>query len=863
MTIAATPDDLSLPNRAAPPQGAATPATQEETVADEHKARLEQVWKDPEGVIGWFRALQNDAIGARIMVTAFIYFVVAGVLALLMRLQLTWAENTFLDPETYNGLYTMHGSTMMYLVIVPMLEGFAIYLLPLLLGNREMPFPRMGVFSMFTFIMGGLLFYASFLFDAVPDAGWYAYVPLSGPIYSPGLGLDFWLLALGVAEIGAIAAGIEIIITITSMRAPGMTLGRMPVIAWAFLITAVAILFAFMTLLISSLMLEMDRKFGTQFFNPEKGGSTLLWQHLFWIFGHPEVYIQFIPATGIISMIIPVFARQRLIGYTFIVMAIVATGFISFALWAHHMFTAGMGQVTMIFFSAASIMVAIPSGVQVIAWLTTIWEGRPIIKTPFLFAIGFVLVFVLGGLTGVMVGLAPFDWQVTDSYFVVAHFHYVLIGGSIFPIFAAFYYWLPKFTGKLMNERLGQWNFWLMLIGINVAFFPMHIVGLLGMPRRVYTYETGLGWDIYNLISTIGGFVFGAGVLLFVVNVVYSLRRAEPAGDNPWQADSLEWATTSPPPSYGFARLPLVRSRHPLWDQEDIEAGDERTKKLLAGLAGYPLHWRAALLTSELDAQPQEVFRVSGPSIFPFVTAVGIMLIFGAEIFSARWVVVAGALVMILGLIGWHWPDRIETTERELAFEREHQIAVYPNGSPTVARWGMRLFVLLIGIALALFLFSYFYIRLSHAVWPPPEIPLPNVLLPSIATLFLVATGVAMYRARKVIEADQPQQLRIWLAVVFMLGALAAGLLYLDLRQLPFDHSSHAYGSLFYTFGGFLLVITSGGLVLNAFTQWWAWQGRYSARAHPAIEVSTLYWHATVVFWLIAAAVMYGTPYVV
>lgn len=828
-----------------------------------NEERLDQVWADPPGFIGWFRALQNDALGRRIMGTAFIFFLIGGVIALLMRLQLLRPENTFLGPDTYNELFTMHGSTMMYLFAVPMLEGFAIYLLPLVLGNREMPFPRLGVFSFFTFVMGGILFYTSFLFHAVPDAGWYAYTPLSGPEYSPGLALDFWLLALGVAEIGAIAAGIEIIIAITSMRAPGMTLGRMPMIAWAYLITAFAILFAFMTLLIGSLLLELDRKFGTQFFNASAGGNPLLWQHLFWIFGHPEVYIQFIPATGMVSMIIPVFARRQLAGYTYIVMALVATGFISFALWVHHMFPAGLPQLALNFFSAASIMIAIPAGVQIFAWLTTIWGGRPVWRTPFLFIIGFLVTFILGGITGVMLGLVPFNLQVTDSYFVVAHFHYVLIGGVTFPILAAFYYWLPKFTGKMMNERLGQWNFWLIFIGFHVTFFPMHIVGMLGMPRRVYTYQAGLGWDVYNVISTVGSFVLGIGFLIFVVNLFYSLRRGETAGNNPWGADSLEWATTSPPPNYGFAELPTVTSRHPLWEQKDVFAGEARTNRLLEGLAGWPLNWRAAMTTTTLDAQPAEIFRVAGPSIWPFVTAVGLIIIFAAEIFSLRALVIGGALLMLGGLAGWHWPERMGVTESELAFEREHNIPVYPNGSPTVDRWAMALFVLLMFIALACFLFSYFYIRLVNPIWPPANIPLPDLLLPGISTVLILVGAAAQRWALIRVRAESQGGLRLGLAVAFVAGAAALAILLYHFSQLTFDHSIHAYGSIYYTIGIFLLVIGLGGLLQNGFSQIWAWQGRYVAREHVAVDVGSLYWNAVAGIWLVGAGTMFVAPYLI
>ncbi|MCE7984340.1 MAG: cytochrome c oxidase subunit I [Caldilinea sp. CFX5] len=851
--------DVAVPRQRARSRGQQPVLSPTEPVQE----RLEKLWADPPGFFGWFRALQNDALGGRIMIVGFSFFVLAGILALIMRVQLYRAENTFLSPDTYNELFTMHGSTMMFLFVVPVLEGFAIFLLPFMLGNREMPFPRLGQFSFFTFLLGGILFYASFLFNAVPDAGWFAYVPLSGPEYSPGLPLDFWLLGLGVAEVAAIAAGVEIIIAILRMRAPGMALGKMPILAWAYLVTAVSIIFAFTTLLVASLMLELDRKLGTQFFNPDVGGNPILWQHLFWIFGHPEVYIQFLPATGFVSTIIPVFVRRPLIGYNYIVMALIATAFMSFALWAHHMFTTGLPQIVMSFFAVASILIAIPAGIQIFAWLSTIWYGRPIWRTPFLFIVGFFITFVMGGLTGVMVGVVPFDWQVHDSYFVVAHFHYVLIGGVTFPILAALYYWTPLFTAKMLSERIGKWNFWLFFIGFHITFFPMHIVGMLGMPRRVYTYQAGLGWDIYNVISTAGSFLLGASVLLFIINVLYSIRYGEDANNNPWRADTLEWATALPAPNYGFAELPMVHTRHPLWEQESIRQGDPRIKALLEGLSGWPLTWRAAMTTSMLEARPTEVFRVSGPSIWPFVTAVGVIIMFAAEIFTLRSLVLGGLVTTLIGLLGWHWPNRIETTERELQFEREHNILVYPNGSPTINRWAMWLMITLIAICVALFEFSYFYIRLQHAVWPFGNLPLPGLVLPGLATVGVIGAAAAMYWANRRIEQEDVMGLRISLAVAFVLGAAAVGLVVYDLLHLPFDHTLNAYGSLYYTLAIFAAAILLGGLAQNLFTQVWAWVGRYSAREHVAVDIGALYWYAAVVFWLVLAGTVYVGPYVI
>src|SRR5688500_2151447 len=428
------------------------------------------------------------------MATAFVFFLVGGIQALLLRVQLGTPENTVLDAQTYNQIFTMHGTTMMFLFVIPFIEALANYVVPLILGTRDLPFPRPTALSYWTYVLGGLFLDSSFVFGRAPDGGWFAYVPLTSLQFSPGLGMDYWLIGLSVAEVAGIGAAAELIVAVLKLRAPGMSLGRMPLFAWAMLIAGVMIIFAFTPLIVVTGMLEFDRKLETRFFDIAAGGDPLLWQHLFWAFGHPEVYIMLIPAVGIVSHIVQTFARRPIVGYRVMVGAMIAIGTISFALWAHHMFAVGMSMAAMSFFAAASLLIAIPSGLQAFGWIATIWQGRVAWRTPMLFAAGFIVLFVLGGITGVMLASAPFDAQAHDSYFVVAHFHYVLIGGVIFPLFAALHYWLPKMSGRLLSERLGRWNFWLMFVFFNVTSFPMHIVGLLGMPRRSTTFTVGLVW---------------------------------------------------------------------------------------------------------------------------------------------------------------------------------------------------------------------------------------------------------------------------------------------------------------------------------------------------------------------------------
>jgi cytochrome c oxidase subunit I+III len=823
---------------------------------------LNRLWADPPGLRGQLTGVQNDKIGTRLLLTGFFFLLLGGSFdSFVMRMQLAVPENSLVSPQLYNELFTNHGTVVMFLVILPIFEGFAILLLPLLLGTREMPFPRLGAFSYWTFLLGGLLYYSSTLFRAVPNAGWFAYTPLSGLEFSPDLALDFWVLGLGVAEVAAIAAGIEIIIGVLKMRAPGMTLSRMPVFAWAVLVMAFMILFAFTTLIIASLLLELDRGFGTQFFNPQRGGSSLLWQHLFWIFGHPEVYIQFVPATGVVSMIVATFARHRIIGYSWLVGSLVAIGFLSFSLWAHHMFAVGLPTLVLSFFAAASMVIALPAGVQFVSWLATIWAGRPVWKTPFLFVVGFLVIFVIGGITGVMVAAPPFDQQAHDSYFVVGHLHYVLIGGVAFPIFAGVYYWFPKFTGRMLDERLGRWNFWLLFIGTNLAFFPMHIVGLLGMPRRVYTYEAGLGWEPYNLLSSIGVLVILLGIVVFILNVARSYRRGEPAGNNPWGGDTLEWAVPSPPAEHGWSILPIVRSRHPLWDQDELHRGDERLERFVHGLSRWPMRWRAAMIVGTADARPQEVFRVANPSIWPLVAGCGLVLIFAAELAKLRWGLAVGAAIVTAAVIAWNWPQEAPmTVEEEAAFEAEHGVPVNAGGSVIVAAWGTALVILVVAVAFAALLLSYFYLRLENPQWPPPGIADPDVGRAILAAALVVTSGVAVRAALlRVRAADQ----RGFIAALGAALALAGGgavVQFLDIARVGFGWTDHAYGSIFFLLAGFVVMVAAAALIVVALTLYWAIGGQYTARRHANVANITRFWAAMVVIWVVGFATLYLGP---
>jgi cytochrome c oxidase subunit 1 len=614
---------------------------------------LEQTWSDPPGLVGWFSAVNHKTIAKRFMVTTFIFFLLAGLLGLAIRLQLALPNGKVLGPDRYNQVFTMHGSTMMFLFAVPVMQAVATYLVPLMIGARSVAFPRMNAFAYWIFTLGGIMLYLAFFLDIGPDAGWFAYVPLAGPEYSPGKRVDFWAQMITFTELSGLMEAIVLITTIFKMRAPGMSLNRMPLFVWTMLVTSFMVLFAMPAVMLASTALITDRLVDTQFYNPAKGGDALLWQHLFWFFGHPEVYMIFIPPLGFMSSIIATFSRRPVVGYSAMVLALIATAFLAFGLWVHHMFATNLPELGKTFFTAASLMIAIPTSVQIFCWIATLGTGRIDFKTPLLFVLAFFVILLIGGLTGLMLASVPLDYQLHDSYFVVAHLHYVLLGGAVFPLFGAFYYWYPKFTGRMLSERLGRWNFWLFFIGFNLAFFPMHVLGLQGMPRRVYTYPAEMEWDKLNLLATGGAFVIALSVLLFIVNVLRSHRHGAPAGGNPWGADTLEWSVSSPPPAANFELVPVVHGRHPLWQKAAQPTH-------VTGLAN---DYREVLITSVADAELDHRLWLPGPTPWPFLAAIATTILFVGSIFTP-WAVVWGAVPVAIAATFWFWPKRAMTRRR-------------------------------------------------------------------------------------------------------------------------------------------------------------------------------------------------------
>ena len=603
-----------------------------------------------DNVWSWVTTVDHKRIGVLYGVTAFVFFLLGGIEALIMRIQLAQPNGHLVTADQYNQLFTMHGTTMIFLVVMPLGAVFSNFLIPLMIGARDVAFPRLNALSYWVFLFGGLLMYSSFFLGGAPNDGWFGYANLTTKAYSPGHNIDFWVLGLQILGVASIAAGLNFITTILNMRAPGMTLMRMPVLIWMLLVTQVLLVLAMPVLAVGLIEVMFDRLFATNFFNPPAGGQPLLWINLFWIFGHPKVYILILPAMGIVSEILPVFSRKPLFGYPVVVFSGIAIGLMSWGVWLHHMFANGLGTVADSAFAVSTMLIAVPTGVKIFNWLATVWGGSLRFKTAFLFAVSFIAMFTIGGLSGVTHAVVPADLEQNNTYYVVAHFHYVLFGGALLGIFGGIYYWFPKVTGRLLNEKLGQIHFWLILLGFNLTFGPMHIVGLDGMPRRIYTYPSGMGWDMWNAIETVGAFIIAVAVLVFMYNVWRSLRHGEIAGPDPWDARTLEWSIPSPPPAYNFETIPIVHARDDWWHHKYAETADGRAVPIPAGAA-------QEFSASDYEGSEHPIvvhhgIHMPSPSYYPIIAAFGMPVIAYGLIYFFPLVFV-GLIILLLGVYGW------------------------------------------------------------------------------------------------------------------------------------------------------------------------------------------------------------------
>ena len=817
-------------------------------------AELERIWQPPRG-FRLITAVNNTYIGVFYVGAAFLFFILAGVLALLMRLQLAVPDNDFIGPDLYNQLFTMHGTIMMFLFAVPVVEAMGILLLPNMLGARDMPFPRLSAYAFWAYFIGGLLFFASLFFGLAPRGGWFMYPPLTTGTYSPGIGEDFWLLGIGFIEISAIAGAIEIIVGVLRTRAPGMTLDRMPIFAWAMLVFAVMIVFAFPAIILATALLELERAFGWPFFSVAKGGDPLLWQHLFWFFGHPEVYIIFLPAAGMVSMIVPTMAHAPLVGQRLVVLALIGTAFLSFGLWVHHMFATGIPRLSLAFFTAASMAMAIPSAIQVFAWIATLAAGRVQMKTPTLFVLGFLFIFTLGGLTGVMVAVVPFDWQAHDTYFIVAHLHYVLVGGMVFPLFAGFYYWMPYVSRRALSERIGRWVFGLIFVGFNVAFFPMHITGLAGMPRRVYTYPAGLGWDTLNLVSTVGAFTIAAGVALFLFDVARNFRLAfDRNAGNVWKAGTLEWL---PNGVYSIRSIPIVKSRYPLWREADIAKDVEAGRYYLPGA---PTGGREALITSPINARPQAILQIPTDGWPPFIAAAFTAFCFMLLTVKLTAAAAVCGIVAIGAMVHWAWGLDRGPTHAPVDIGGELRAPVYVTGPSATSWWAMVVLLLVAATLFGCAVFSYLYLWTVAAGFWPSVPALPALQWPLLTAGLLAASSAAVAGASRALRRH-----RSGLASLLLGGAiplLIAALIVEVSAQWRSGVSpvQSGYGAIVYTIAGLQAFCAASAVFMTIYTIARERAGLLTRARRVTFDNTMLLWHYTVLQGIAALLLVHGFP---
>jgi len=881
-----------------------------------HRA-LQRGWRNPPG---WrsLSAVNHTTVGLRFIATALVFFLLGGVLAMLLRAQLAAPGAGFLDAPLYNQIFTMHGTVMMFLFAIPMLEGYALYLLPKMLGARDLAYPRLGAYAYWCYLFGGLILVGGLAAGVAPDAGWFMYTPLSSATYSPGINSDIWLIGVTFSEISAVCGAVELVVTILTQRTAGMSLARMPVFAWYVLAAAAMILVGFPPLILGSILLELERALGWAFFDPTRGGDPLLWQHLFWMFGHPEVYIIFLPAAGVVSTLVPVFARHPLVGYGWVVGSAVVLAVLSFALWAHHMFVAGIARPAQTFFSVASMLIALPTAVQFFAWIATLWAGRPVWRLPMLYLAGFLAVFVAGGLTGVMLALVPFNQQAHDTHFVVAHLHYVLVGGMVFPLLAGVYYWMPHVTGRMPSERLGAWGFWLIFAGFNATFLVMHLTGLMGMPRRIHTYDDGLGWAGPNLLSSVGGFVMAAGFAVLLLDVFLHARVGRIAPRNPWGAGTLEWAMATPPPAYNIASQPRVQGRDPLWDEPALAAQMAAGRHYLGRAAQGG--GRETLGVDMLTGEPTHRVQLPGPSWLPLIAALATGGFFLAVLFKSYWLAAAGALAALALFLRWAWQGGSQGDDgaagrlpalparggpgSAAAGDAPQAGADLPQaweGLPQACAgcdlpphhvcrnapgwWGTVYALVADGTVLASLLFGYVYLWVITPGWRPPD-SLPAGAAPAMAAAApaLAAAAAAAHFAWRAAaggrrdggrasagegeggrhgkgggQAGAPQRTAAcaaWLAGACVAGLAAAAALSALAASLP-PATVHAYGAITRALAGYAVLHAALGAVMAGYVACRARAGFVSAERSLEPRVTRLWWMYSAVSGLAVLAALW------